>query len=259
MIRVIATAMAIAARRVTSQPAGLVFAGLFYLMVTAVVSGLWNNAAKANGGEIVGYTATALVWYIATSEASIMALPQRLIEDTGTAIGEGHIEAEMLRPVSVLAVRVATQIGQALPQLGVIIAIGIPFALFIGGAPPDGVALTLALPSLLLAITLNLVTQHLFAAAAFWIRDAKSAWFLYQKSVFVVGGMLLPLEILPSSLEIGAKVLPFSAMAYAPARLASGHVEPHLLLVQAAWLAAMGALAVRVYAVGERRVMDARV
>ena len=44
------------------------------------------------------------------------------------------------------------------------------------------------------------------------------------------------------------------AMAYAPARLASGHVEPELLLVQLAWLVGLSVLAVGVFARGERRL-----
>ena len=85
---------------------------------------------------------------------------------------------------------------------------------------------------LVLAVGCNLVAQHAFAGAAFWLRDARSTWFLYQKLVFLLGGMLLPLEFLPTGLGDVARALPFAAMAYAPARLASGHVEPWLLLVQ---------------------------
>ena len=97
------------------------------------------------------------------------------------------------------------------------------------GPPPSAAALALAVPAALLALACNLAAQHAFAGAAFWLRDARSTWFLYQKLVFLLGGMLLPLEFLPRALADVAKVLPFAAMAYAPARLASGHVEPRLL------------------------------
>src|SRR5207245_7380168 len=66
---------------------------------------------------------------------------------------------------------------------------------------------------------------YAFAGASFWIRDARSTWFLYHKLVFVLGGMLLPLQVLPAWLRTIAECLPFVAMAYAPARLASGHIE----------------------------------
>jgi hypothetical protein len=43
-------------------------------------------------------------------------------------------------------------------------------------------------------------------------------------------------------------------MAYVPARLASGHVEPWLLLEQLAWLAVLAAAAVAMFDAGERRL-----
>ena len=106
----------------------------------------------------------------------------------------------------------------------------------------------------MLAVAANLGLQHALAGAAFWLRDTRSTWFLYQKLVFILGGMLLPIEVLPDGLQQAARFLPFAAMAYAPARLASGHVEPWLLLEQVGWVVAMVALAGWVFARGQRRL-----
>lgn len=255
-VRPLLTAARLGARRVRLEPGGLVFAGVFYLMVTSVLAGLWFTAASANGGQVVGYSATALVWYIATSEMAVMALPQRLIEDVGVDI-DTSFEIELLRPISPLALRLATEIGKMLPRLGLCAVLGIGLASFLGGAPIHLGALALTAPALLLATSLNLVAQHAFAGAAFWLRDVRSAWFLYQKLVFVVGGMLLPLQVLPRWLELTARALPFSSMAYAPARLASGHFEPELLAIQAAWLAVFLLGASRLYRSGERHLARA--
>jgi ABC-2 type transport system permease protein len=156
-----------------------------------------------------------------------------------------------------LAVRVATEVGAMLPRLAVCAGLGLVFATTLAGRPPSLAGLALAAPALLLALTVNIVAQHAFAAAAFWVRDAKSTWFLYQKLVFVAGGMLMPLEVLPGWLLAVAKALPFMAMAYAPARLASGHAEPALLLIQLAWLAVLWWAAAALFAAGERRLMKA--
>lgn len=239
--------------RTSNEPGGLVFAGIFYVMVTSVLCGLWFTAANANGGEIVGYTAIALVWYVAAAEVAVMALPQRLIEEIGIDIDDGY-EVELLRPVSPLVLRIATECGRVVPRLGVCIALGIVLALVVGGPPQHLGALVLAGPSLVLAIALNLVAQHTFAGAAFWVRDARSTWFLYQKLVFVLGGMLLPLQVLPGWLEMVARILPFSSMAYAPARLAAGNLEPELLVIQAGWLVVAGLAATRLYRSGEQRL-----
>jgi len=243
-----------AAQRVLAERGGLLVSVGFYLAVVAVLSGLWRVAAASHDGFVAGYSAVALTWYIATSEAATVSLNIRMIDDIGRDIGSGAVAVELLRPASVLGVRVATEVGRALPRLAACATAGGIIATVTAGGPPRAATLALALPSLVLAITCNIVAQHAFAASAFWLRNAGSAWFLYQKLVFILGGMLIPLEALPGWLHGTAAVLPFAAMSYAPARLASGHAEPALLLGQVCWLAVLFVAASAVFSAGERRL-----
>jgi ABC-2 type transport system permease protein len=57
---------------------------------------------------------------------------------------------------------------------------------------------------------------------AFWLEDAKGLEFLYSKIVFTLGGMLVPLDIFPQWLHTICIYLPFSYIAYYPAKLFVG-------------------------------------
>ena len=243
-----------AAQRVMAAPGGLGVSLAFYLVIVGVLSGLWRVAVENNGGDLAGYSAVALTWYIITSESATVAIHARLIADIGDDIGSGAIAVELLRPATVLGLRVAAEVGRTLPKLAVLWVAGGLLATIVAGAPPRPVALLLAAPSLVLAVVANLIAQHAVAAAAFWLRDAGSAWFLYLKAVFITGGMIIPLELLPNGLQRFSLFLPFRAMAYAPARLAAGYIEPELLLQQVAWIAVLSVLAVAVFSAGERRL-----
>ncbi len=248
------TAFVLSARRAWADPGTIAVGALFYVIVVAALSAVWRVAADANGGALAGYSAAALTWYIATSESATVSLNVRMIGDLGDDIAAGTIAVELLRPASVLWVRVAAELGRAAARLAFMAPLGFGLATVTAGGPPDAVALVLAVPAVGLALAANVVAQHAFAASAFWLRNATTAWFLYQKLVFVVGGMLIPLEVFPGWLQGIARVLPFQAMAYAPARLASGHVEPVLLLEQLAWLAVLAVVATAVFRSGERRL-----
>ena len=241
-------------RRVLAERGGLGLALAFYIVVVAVLAGLWRVAVGANGGEIAGYSAAAITWYILTTEATTVSLNNRMISDIGRDIGSGAVAIEMLRPAPVVGVRLAAELGRTLPRLGACLLVGAVVALVTAGGPPSLAALSLAVPSVVLAVACNVAAQHAVAAVAFWLRDAGSAWFLYQKFVFVLGGMLIPLEALPNWLEATAAVLPFRAMSYAPARLASGHFEPALLLEQLVWLGVLLLAATAAFRSGERRL-----
>lgn len=247
-------ALRTAAQRVIADRGGLGVTLAFYLVIVGTLTGLWRVAVGANGGALGGYTAVALTWYIVTSEAAIVSVDARLIRAVGDDIAHGTVAVEMLRPASVLGVRVATELGRGLPRAVMLLVAGGLLATLVAGGPPRPTTLVLAAPSLALAITANLLAQHAVAAVAFWLRDAGSAWFLYLKLVFILGGMIIPLELLPDALEQSALLLPFRAMAYAPARLAAGFMEPHLLVEQVVWIGVLGMLATAVFRAGERRL-----
>lgn len=253
-VRAFLTIVVASARRVVADRQALAVPMGFYAIVITVLGSLWRAAAEAGDGQVAGYTAAALTWYIMSSEAVTVAIPIRLIEEVGDDIASGAVAIELLRPAPVLAVRMAASLGNALPRLGFCLVIGTALSLVTVGGPPRLATLPLAVVSMVLAMACNLAGQHAFAAAAFWIRDAKSTWFLYQKFVFIIGGMLLPLEVLPDWLYRTALVLPFMTMAYAPARLAAGHFEPVLLLVQLVWLVVLSLAAAAVFRSGERRL-----
>jgi ABC-2 type transport system permease protein len=252
--RTLAVAFSTAARRAVAERGGVVVSVLFYGIVVSALSSVWRVAAAANDGAVAGYSAVALTWYIATSEATTLALNPRMIEDVGADIASGAVAVELLRPASVLGIRAATELGRAVPRLVGIAVVGLVIATLTAGGPPRWAALALAAPSIALALACNVMAQHAFAASAFWLRNAGTAWYLYQKLVFVLGGMLIPLEVLPGWLEGVTRVLPFRAMAYAPARLAAGHVEPGLLLEQAVWLVVLAGVATAAFGAGERRL-----
>lgn len=243
-----------AALRVLAERGGLAVTIVFYVLVTVVLASLWRAAAGANGGSVAGYSVVAITWYVAMTEATTVSMRQRLISDVGRDIGSGAIAVELLRPAPVLGVRLAGELGHVLPRLAACVVTGGVLSTIAAGPPPEAAALALAVPSLVLAVACNLAAQFAFAGAAFWLRDAGSAWFLYQKLVFILGGMLIPLEALPDWLHRVASVLPFRAMSYTPARLASGHFEPVLLVEQLGWLVVLLAGAAAIFRAGERRL-----
>jgi ABC-2 type transport system permease protein len=253
-VRALRESLRTSAHRTVAERGGLVVSAAFYVVIVATLSGLWRVAAHANDDSLGGYSALMLTWYIVTSEAAIVSLNTRLIEDIAVDVAGGTIAVELLRPASVLWVRVASELGRALPKVLLLWACGAAVATVVAGAPPKPETFVLVAPSLVLAVLANLLGQHAVAATTFWLRDAGSVWFLWLKAVFITGGMIIPLQLLPPALERFCFLLPFWTMAYAPARLASGHWEPMLLVGQAAWVAVLAVAARAAFGAGERHL-----
>jgi len=226
----------------------------FLVIVLVVMAALWTAAVDANGGSLEGYTRDGLLWYVFAAQAAVIAVRPRTVEEVGEEIGSGAVAVQMLRPVSVAGLRMAIEGGEALARLTAALLVGGIATWVLAGPPPSVGALALAVPATALGAAANIASQHAFGGVAFWLLDAKSSWFVYQKLVFIPGGMLIPLELLPHGLEVACRVLPFATMAYVPGRLASGDADPALLLWQAGWLAVLLVVALGVFAAGQRRL-----
>ena len=243
-------------RRAFAERTTLVWRVLLYLVIIGVITSLWRVATDETG-EIAGYSWMSLVWYFAYSEGTVVGVDSRLIDTVGTEIATGDIAADMLRPISVVGLKIATEIGATLARTTFMLACGSVFAVVLVGGPSDLWAIPLAVLASFLGVTVNVVFSYVAGGAAFWASDSKAAWFLYQKLVFLLGGLLIPLQILPAWMGAAAAYLPFWTMSYAPARIASGHFEPWLLAGQVAWLLAGCGLASVIYERGERRLVVA--
>jgi ABC-2 type transport system permease protein len=226
----------------------------FLVIVLVVMAALWTAAADANGGSLEGYTREALLWYVFAAQAAVIAVRPRTVEEVGEEIGSGTVAVQMLRPVSVAGLRMAIEGGEALARLVAALVVGGIATWVLAGPPPSWEGLALAVPAAALGAAANIASQHAFGAVAFWLLDAKSTWFVYQKFVFIPGGMLIPLELLPHGLEVACRLLPFATMAYVPGRLAAGDADPLLLLWQAGWLAVLTVAALGIFAAGQRRL-----
>jgi ABC-2 type transport system permease protein len=242
------------ARRGLGTPDELVVRVVFYAIILVVFAALWRSALAANGGDLGGYDFHALFWYVAGAEAAVVATKPRMIEEIGDEIGSGQVATALLRPVSYVGFRLSVELGEALLRLLAMLAVAAVLGVALAGLPPSASGVAAFLPTAVLAVACNLAAQHAFAGWAFWLQDAKAGWFLYQKLIFLLGGMLLPLELLPGWMADVARALPFAAMAYAPARAMAGHPSPGLVALQLGWLALLLGAALAVFAAGERRL-----
>lgn len=241
-------------RRALAQPGDLAVRVGFFGVILVVMSALWRAATASRGGSIHGYDLHALLWYVFAAQTAVLGVRPRTVEEVGDEIGSGAVAVAMLRPVSVVLLRMAIELGEAAARLLGAFVLGAVLTTLFTGGPPSAAALALAAPAVLLGCACNIASQHAFGGIAFWLRDAKSTWFVYQKLVFLPGGMLIPLELLPHALATPCRWLPFAAMAYAPGRIASGHPDLALIGGQAAWLFALVGMAVVVFGAGQRRL-----
>jgi len=180
---------------------------------------LWGVVYSQGSNLIAGFTLNMMIWYLVMTEA-VVTSPRKIVEVIGEKVQSGEITNSLTKPYNFILFEYANSMGQAIINFTTaFIAGSIIAGIFIGGFHIQWTTLPLVAIVIILGLTLHFLIMALLAIFSFWIEDAKALNFIYDKVVFVLGGMLAPLEIFPHWLEQITKYLPFSYIAYYPAKL----------------------------------------
>ncbi len=110
----------------------------------------------------------------------------------------------------------------------------------------------------LLAYTLDYIIMAMIGLSAFFVEDTSAFRLIYQKITFVLGGLLIPVDFLPDTLQTVARLLPFNLVLYAPSKLFvawDGTQFVTVLGLQFVWIGILAGLLTLLYRWGSRQYM----
>jgi ABC-2 type transport system permease protein len=213
-------------RRALAHRAALVARLALYGVLLFIFSRLWRVVAERGASA---ESPRDLLWYLAVTEWIVLSVPfvhQQIAAD----VERGDIACLLPRPISYLGSRLAENAGEFLLQSATLAVGGCVFAtVMTGGLPEDPRGLLLALPLGILAGYVALCFHAAIGLSSVWLVDCAPLYWIWQKCTFVLGGLMLPLEVYPAWLRSVASATPFSALLNGPGRMAFGW-QPGLAL-----------------------------
>ena len=195
------------------------FAGsFFFALVIFIFMQLWE-AIAANNGSLEGYSVNRLVWYYIAAELVILSKSD-VFQSLNDEIRGGGIAYKLNKPYNFVLYQLSDGAGQMSVRLIMNLPMGLLLGfVFVGGLEDfNWLSLPCILLSVVLGMLLNFFMDALIGMTAFWTEDNTAFFWIAQKLAFMLG-LFLPLEFLPGTIREIALVLPFSYIAYAPARL----------------------------------------
>ena len=181
---------------------------------------LWRVTYAETGAErLGGLTLAQMLWYLAMTESITLSAP-RVAQEVDQDVRTGALAVQLIRPLSYPLYRLGTAMGERAVRFLLNAVIGSLIALlFVGPVTftPDGLlAFALSLP---FAFVLDFLCYFLLGLAAFWVEDTSGLVLIYSRLAMILGGMLIPLELFPDTLQPLLRALPFASVVYGPARL----------------------------------------
>ena len=226
------------------------------VLILLIFWAMWSATPLGELGA-GGPTVAEVLWYLAATETVAMSVgyPYRLVENE---IHSGEITAHFLRPLHYVTATFVTWLGETTHRFLAIAAAAALTGIVVTHTVPFGLAIGVAiLVGLWIACAMMLLSQLCVGLVATWMSSAAPAFWVWQKLLFVLGGLMIPLTMYPGWLESIAFATPFPAMMFLPASLVfdgSATRVTTLFASQAFWVALLAVAAAALY-----RRMDAHV
>ncbi len=210
--------------------------GLSIFLITCLVifAHLWKVAATKT--DAIHLLPDQLLWYIAFNEWVLIALPD-VQEDIAEDLRSGRLAYLLPRPISYPLAIFMEGLGTLCARLVVLGAVTFLFTWARVDTAPfgwDGLFIAIALG--LLAGVVGVVFKMLVGICTFWMQQVEPIHWVWEKLLFTLGGLMLPLVVYPKWLQNIAHFTPFPAILGDRSALAIEFTYGHVLQIAASLL-----------------------
>jgi ABC-2 type transport system permease protein len=226
-----------------AYPLDLLSRSLTIVLFMWIFAQLWRTTYSALGqASISGLSLAETLWYLMLAETIVLSKP-RLSQAIAQAVKDGSIAYLLNKPYNFLLYQASVGLGDSILQMAINLSAGGAIVWLMVGPPPNPFGWPLVLITVVAAWLIDFCLSAMIGLAAFITEEVRAFEWIYQKILFILGGLLIPLDFYPDWLRTLALATPFAYTVYGPARL---FVEPTLdrfallLLGQVAWLVGLG-------------------
>lgn len=185
----------------------LIGLGIFLITCLIIFANLWKLVSKRIG--TIDLDEQKLLWYIALNEWVLISLPD-IQEEIEQDLKTGRLSYVLSRPISYLGSVFAEALGVLSVNLLFLGIIAFAFTWWQAGEMPFSMLnLFLTLLFALLAGVIGIIFLMSIGLTSFWITEVTPIFWIWEKLLFMLGGLILPLAAYPSWIQSIASWTPF--------------------------------------------------
>lgn len=241
----------------TSYLWNMVAWGGIICIILFVFMNIWQTI-YAGKPALEGFTMPQMIWYLAFAEVIVFSTSANHIEKIGEQVQQGIIVNTLTKPINYVGKEMAVLFAHFVYSFCICGIIAFVMAyLLMGPIVVSVLDLPLVAVVLIGGVILNFLFVMSLGLLAFWFEDVSSLFFIYQKAIFILGGMLVPIDVYPVWLQGILKFLPFSFVTYLPAKLfVHFNINDFVTAImgQAAWIIVLLVITIIIYKRGIRQV-----
>ena len=204
-----------------------------------------NVTIHTESGGVIEYTyADMVAYYLLTMMGRAFSSMPGLASGVARQVRDGEVKKFLIQAVDMIGFLLLSRIAHKLAYYSVAF---LPFAFvffvcrdfFANGWPPANV-MAAFICSLILGFLLGYFLEISIGLIGFWFLEVSSLLFIYMLFSFFLSGHMFPLDMLPEPWHQAVDLLPLKYLAYFPAAIFLGKIDPSELVrelcIEASWL-----------------------
>lgn len=228
------------------------------LLEPIIYLAVWRAVARAQGGEVDGFTAGDFAAYFVVTMMVNHATFTWIMWEFEWRVRQGTFSPQLLRPVHPIHKDIADNLGYKFLTLAVMVPAAVVLALVFDARFDTSVWAVLAfVPALVFAYAIRFAIEWTLAMTAFWTTRNGAVNQMYYPVVLFLSGQAAPLALYPEPVQVLAALLPFRWFVAFPTELVLGRLSVQEALVgfgaQAAWVSLAALILGSVWRRGIRR------
>ena len=204
---------------------------LYWLVSPIVYLAVWTTVARGQGA-VNGLTPNDFTTYYLTLLIVDNLTSQITIHLLGYKIQDGTLSGDLLKPVHPILTNTLMN-NLAFKALNFMALIPIWIVLYLLFQPDFSTvtvqSLLLAVPAIVLGFAINFLLGAIITCIAFWTTRVYALNEFYTALAMLLGGLFVPLDLLPALIQRIAQFLPFQLLIYFPIQLALGRLAPEAI------------------------------
>ncbi len=196
-----------------------ILTAFFVVVILFVFTNLWKTIYA--GKEIVaGFTLPMMIWYLAFTESITMGIGwKKLFEHVSDEVKSGEVSNYLTKPLSYVGWHLSKLLSNFVILFTTVLLIGgIICFIFVGPISFSYLQILPILVLLILSFILSFTVGMSFSLLAFWFEDVTALYWILQKGLFILGGMIVPLDVYPAIITKYLSYLPFGFITYGPGK-----------------------------------------
>jgi ABC-2 type transport system permease protein len=223
----------------------------FIVVILFVFSNLWRTIYGTKA-TIDGFSIGMMIWYLAFTEAVTMGMGWRsLFETVSDEVKNGTVSNYLTKPLSYVGWHMSKGFSKFVITFVTVLFISSVLCLLLVG--PISFSYFQIIPLIIITLMTFILSFFIgmsLSLLAFWLEDVTALYWILQKGLFILGGMLIPLDVYPAAISKYLTYLPFAFIVYGPGKyFVTGDISvfTHTLIGQIFWVSICAGIMILIY------------